>query len=168
MQGTQVMDNPTAAPAAGLHSHDGADDVEQAEASDAVRGDCNPVDASRTEHDLKAEAGPCPPENSNNQPSASSNEQRGRDVLIEETLQKGSSVILDSATSIRPNKDGSLLRMFQAEGFDTYMHMFYLFHRQEQGVHDYLVNKLYRMEEEDIHFYIPQFWYGQRKRIKLS
>lgn len=74
------------------------------------------------------------------------------------TTTTANAAIPEFASPQRPNKDGSLLRLFQSELFDIYFHMYYLQHRQEPGIHDYLVNLLYRRDEEDIHFYIPQIW----------
>lgn len=51
---------------------------------------------------------------------------------------------------------GSLLRLFQSEYFDAQLHMHYLFNMDNVGVHDYLVNELYKMADDDIDFYLPQ------------
>lgn len=51
---------------------------------------------------------------------------------------------------------GSLLRLFQSEFFDAYLHMHYLFRMEQPGVQDYLVNELYQMQDDDIDFYLPQ------------
>lgn len=53
---------------------------------------------------------------------------------------------------------GMLLRLFQSECFDSYLHLYYLFKREESGIHDYLVNLLYRRRDEEVHFYLPQLW----------
>lgn len=82
------------------------------------------------------------------------------DIAREPTSTNTNSTLLTEGSPPRnkPNKDGSLLRLFQSELFDTYFHMYYLHHRQEPGIHDYLVNLLYRRTEEDIYFYLPQLW----------
>ncbi|ANQ08740.1 Phosphatidylinositol 4-kinase [Plasmodium coatneyi] len=54
-------------------------------------------------------------------------------------------------------KEGSLLRLFRCEYFDTHLHIRYLYDRREVGVHEYLVNSLYTQRKyEDILFYLPQ------------
>lgn len=54
-------------------------------------------------------------------------------------------------------KEGSLLRLFRCEYFDTHLHIRYLYDRKEVGVHEYLVNSLYTQRKyEDILFYLPQ------------
>ncbi|KEG00588.1 phosphatidylinositol 4-kinase [Plasmodium vinckei vinckei] len=54
-------------------------------------------------------------------------------------------------------KEGSLLRPFQCEHFDTHLHIRYLYDRKEVGIHEYLVNLLYTQRNpEDILFYLPQ------------
>lgn len=54
-------------------------------------------------------------------------------------------------------KEGSLLRLFRCEYFDTHLHIRYLYDRKEVGVHEYLVNSLYTQRNpEDILFYLPQ------------
>ncbi|CAD2087446.1 phosphatidylinositol 4-kinase, putative [Plasmodium vinckei brucechwatti] len=54
-------------------------------------------------------------------------------------------------------KEGSLLRRFRCESFDTHLHIRYLYDRKEAGVHEYLVNSLYTQRNpEDILFYLPQ------------
>lgn len=69
----------------------------------------------------------------------------------------------------RRGDEGSLLRLFQSEYFDAYFHMYYLFHRQEPGVHEYLVNLLYvKRTDEDIIFYLPQLVQLSLVRYKSS
>ncbi|KEP62639.1 UNVERIFIED_CONTAM: phosphatidylinositol 3- and 4-kinase [Hammondia hammondi] len=69
----------------------------------------------------------------------------------------------------RRGDEGSLLRLFQSEYFDAYFHMYYLFHRQEAGVHEYLVNLLYvKRTDEDIIFYLPQLVQLSLVRFKTS
>lgn len=80
-------------------------------------------------------------------------------MITDGPLLSGASILENSPPKNKPNKDGSLLRLFQSELFDSYFHMYYLHHRHEPGIHDYLVNLLYRRSEEDIHFYLPQLWY---------
>eukprot|EP01055_Gregarina_sp_Pseudo9_P005154 Gregarina_sp_Pseudo_9__5153@NODE_548_length_2597_cov_19_552776_g518_i0_p7_GENE_NODE_548_length_2597_cov_19_552776_g518_i0NODE_548_length_2597_cov_19_552776_g518_i0_p7_ORF_typecomplete_len124_score13_96PI3Ka/PF00613_20/0_0017_NODE_548_length_2597_cov_19_552776_g518_i013401711 len=63
-----------------------------------------------------------------------------------------------SSSNALKKQSGGLLRLFQSECFDSYFHMFYLYKRANQGVHDYLVNLLYRRPDDEIHFYLPQLW----------
>eukprot|EP01054_Gregarina_sp_Poly1_P000219 Gregarina_sp_Poly_1__218@NODE_1050_length_5233_cov_176_655052_g730_i0_p1_GENE_NODE_1050_length_5233_cov_176_655052_g730_i0NODE_1050_length_5233_cov_176_655052_g730_i0_p1_ORF_typecomplete_len1227_score214_89PI3_PI4_kinase/PF00454_27/1_4e41PI3Ka/PF00613_20/5_5e10PI3Ka/PF00613_20/2_1e03Ribosom_S30AE_C/PF16321_5/26Ribosom_S30AE_C/PF16321_5/48TF_Zn_Ribbon/PF08271_12/43TF_Zn_Ribbon/PF08271_12/14_NODE_1050_length_5233_cov_176_655052_g730_i0593739 len=74
----------------------------------------------------------------------------------------------DRGTSSVKKGGGGLLRLFQSECFDSYFHMFYLFKREEQGIHDYLVNLLYRRPDEEIHFYLPQLCQLSIVRAKTS
>lgn len=53
-------------------------------------------------------------------------------------------------------KSGSLLRLFQSEYFDAHLHMTYLLRMEQSGVQDYLVNELYKMQDDDVDFYLPQ------------
>lgn len=78
----------------------------------------------------------------------------GRDGRREDKVQAGGSMV--ERASGEKASGGLLLRLFKSECFDSYFHMFYLYHREELGVHDYLVNLLYRRPDEEIHFYLPQ------------
>lgn len=51
---------------------------------------------------------------------------------------------------------GSLMRLFQSEYFDAHLHMHYLLRMEQSGVQDYLVNQLYKMNDDDVDFYLPQ------------
>ena len=53
---------------------------------------------------------------------------------------------------------GSLLRLFQSEYFNIEMLLNYLFKKREQGIHDYLVNRLYAQTHFLIDFFLPQLW----------
>ncbi|CBZ49710.1 hypothetical protein NCLIV_001980 [Neospora caninum Liverpool] len=79
-------------------------------------------------------------------------------------------VLSSSSSSLgRRGDEGSLLRLFQSDYFDAYFHMYYLFHRQEPGVHEYLVNLLYvKRTDEDIIFYLPQLVQLSLVRFKTS
>ena len=55
-------------------------------------------------------------------------------------------------------KIGSLLGLFQSEYFILDMNMIYLNKRMEEGIHLYLVNKLYTWPDFEIDFYLPQLW----------
>ena len=58
---------------------------------------------------------------------------------------------------MRLGGEDSLLRLFRSELFDSHFHMFYLFKRKEEGVHEYLVHLLYtRRNIADINYYLPQ------------
>ncbi|OII77950.1 phosphatidylinositol 3- and 4-kinase family protein [Cryptosporidium andersoni] len=57
--------------------------------------------------------------------------------------------------SISDIKKGSLLRLFQSDVFDAHLHMYYLYHHKECGVHEYLVNLLYE-RSDDVLWYLPQ------------
>ncbi|KAJ1608534.1 phosphatidylinositol 4-kinase [Cryptosporidium canis] len=50
---------------------------------------------------------------------------------------------------------GSLLRLFQSDVFDAHLHLYYIYHHKEFGVHEYLVNLLYE-RSDDILWYLPQ------------
>lgn len=78
-----------------------------------------------------------------------------------QTANKDQQVIHPTELSnkrVNPYKDGSLMRLFQAEFFDAHFHMFYLFKDTKPGVQDYLINLLYKRSDEDINFYVPQLW----------
>ncbi|OEH73842.1 phosphatidylinositol 4-kinase family protein [Cyclospora cayetanensis] len=48
-------------------------------------------------------------------------------------------------------------RRTRSEFFDAHFHLYYLFNRKEQGVHQYLVNLLYTKRDiNEINFYLPQ------------
>lgn len=52
---------------------------------------------------------------------------------------------------------GSLLKAFTSPYFTLDMVVNYLYNKKKvQGVHDYLVNKLYSYPDHEIEFYIPQ------------
>mmetsp|Transcript_9862 Transcript_9862/g.39983 ORF Transcript_9862/g.39983 Transcript_9862/m.39983 type:complete len:811 (-) Transcript_9862:41-2473(-) len=51
---------------------------------------------------------------------------------------------------------GSLLRLFRSEFFDVWMCVSYLYRYPSSGVHDYLVNQLYSMPDDDVEFYLVQ------------
>ncbi|KAH8738746.1 phosphatidylinositol 4-kinase [Cryptosporidium ryanae] len=50
---------------------------------------------------------------------------------------------------------GSLLRLFQSDIFDSHLHMYYIYHHREHGVHEYLVNLLYE-KSDGVLWYLPQ------------
>lgn len=54
------------------------------------------------------------------------------------------------------SNEGSLLRLFNYEGFTLEMLLEFLYKREEDGVISYLINKLYDYPACDIEFYIPQ------------
>ncbi|XP_053992242.1 uncharacterized protein LOC128883668 isoform X2 [Hylaeus volcanicus] len=67
--------------------------------------------------------------------------------------------------------EGSLLRLFQSDFFDIYLHMYYLYNRLEPGIQDYLVNLLYCRTKNEISFYLPQLCtlsVVRRKKSNLS
>ena len=52
---------------------------------------------------------------------------------------------------------GSLLRLFKSGFFDSWITVSYLYRYPETpGVHDYLVNELYKLSDEDVEFYLFQ------------
>lgn len=51
---------------------------------------------------------------------------------------------------------GSLLRLFRSEFFDVWMCVSYLYRYPRPGVHDYLVNQLYTMPDDEVEFYLVQ------------
>jgi PI4KB/PIK1, accessory (PIK) domain len=51
---------------------------------------------------------------------------------------------------------GSLLRLFKSGFFDSWITISYLYKYPRAGVHDYLVNELYKMPDADVEFYIFQ------------
>ena len=60
------------------------------------------------------------------------------------------------------NEFDSLYRMFNSEYFNIDMLMIYLiksFSEKKAGVTDFLVNKLYSINEEEIEFYLPELWF---------
>ncbi|CBZ49708.1 phosphatidylinositol 4-kinase, related [Neospora caninum Liverpool] len=88
-----------------------------------------------------------------------------------QTKEEQTARVLSSSSSSlgRRGDEGSLLRLFQSDYFDAYFHMYYLFHRQEPGVHEYLVNLLYvKRTDEDIIFYLPQLVQLSLVRFKTS
>ncbi|KAK6588665.1 phosphatidylinositol 4-kinase family [Cryptosporidium xiaoi] len=61
-----------------------------------------------------------------------------------------------SELSISSDKGkGSLLRLFQSDVFDSHLHMYYIYHHKEHGVHEYLVNLLYE-KSDGVLWYLPQ------------
>lgn len=90
--------------------------------------------------------------------------------LVRVSSSCGSTASTGGGSSLgRRGDEGSLLRLFQSEYFDAYFHMYYLFHRQEPGVHEYLVNLLYvKRTDEDIIFYLPQLVQLSLVRYKSS
>lgn len=63
---------------------------------------------------------------------------------------------------------GSLLKLFQSELFTLDMCLQYLNKKNEPGIHDYLVNKLYHYPDRQISFYIPELCYLLIKRESSS
>lgn len=63
---------------------------------------------------------------------------------------------------------GSLLKLFQSELFTLDMCLFYLDKKNEPGIHDYLVNRLYTYPDHQISFYIAEFCYMLIKRESIS
>eukprot|EP00917_Polyrhabdina_sp_WS-2016_P018372 GHVP01039585.1.p1 GENE.GHVP01039585.1~~GHVP01039585.1.p1 ORF type:complete len:938 (+),score=221.61 GHVP01039585.1:3365-6178(+) len=61
-----------------------------------------------------------------------------------------------------------MLRMIRSPSFDMYLHMHYLFHKSESGVHDYLVNELFTRTDEEIHDYLPQLCQLSMAKFKQS
>eukprot|EP00004_Rigifila_ramosa_P027530 TRINITY_DN9016_c0_g1_i1.p2 TRINITY_DN9016_c0_g1~~TRINITY_DN9016_c0_g1_i1.p2 ORF type:complete len:921 (-),score=201.19 TRINITY_DN9016_c0_g1_i1:9-2771(-) len=57
--------------------------------------------------------------------------------------------------SIAPNL-GSLLRLFNSQWFDMWIAIAYLHRHPSQGVHDYIVNRLFTFPTHDLEFFIPQ------------
>ena len=57
------------------------------------------------------------------------------------------------------SNEGSLLRLFNCEGFTLEMLLQYLHKREESGILSYLINKLYEYPAHEIEFYIPQLVY---------
>ena len=55
-------------------------------------------------------------------------------------------------------KDGSLLSLFKSEFFTIHMLFRYLSQASQEGVVEYLVNKLYSEQITNIDYYIPQLW----------
>lgn len=52
---------------------------------------------------------------------------------------------------------GWLLRLFRSEFFDAFMAITYLYrYRDSGGVHDYLCNQLYALQDEDLETFMPQ------------
>ncbi|KAF7458783.1 phosphatidylinositol 4-kinase [Cryptosporidium felis] len=62
---------------------------------------------------------------------------------------------------------GSLLRLFQSDVFDAHLHLYYMYHHKEFGVHEYLVNLLYDRSDE-ILWYLPQLCEISLNRFKNS
>jgi phosphatidylinositol 4-kinase len=54
---------------------------------------------------------------------------------------------------------GSLLRLFKSSYFDAWMSVSYLWRYPSPGVHDYLVNQLYSLPDNQTEFYLTQLWY---------
>ena len=74
-------------------------------------------------------------------------------------LEEHSSIITFVDPLPRPDL-GSLLRSFSSPYFTLDMLVNYLFTKKDiQGVHDFLVNKLYSYRDFEIEFYIPQVRY---------
>lgn len=61
---------------------------------------------------------------------------------------------------------GSLLRLFKSDFFDSWIAISYLFRYQNSGVHDYLCNELYAMDDNEIEFYLIELWYD-REILKI-
>lgn len=61
----------------------------------------------------------------------------------------------DSSGGELEKSKGSLLRLFQSDVFDAHLHLYYIYHHKEFGVHEYLVNLLYERSDE-ILWYLPQ------------
>ena len=58
------------------------------------------------------------------------------------------------------NKVGSLLLLFQSPCFTMNLLILYLKNKFEnQGIRDFLINKLYAMEAAEIDYYLPQIMY---------
>ncbi|OII72805.1 phosphatidylinositol 4-kinase [Cryptosporidium ubiquitum] len=62
---------------------------------------------------------------------------------------------------------GSLLRLFQSDVFDAHLHLYYIYHHKEFGVHEYLVNLLYERSDE-ILWYLPQLCEISLNRFEKS
>ena len=56
------------------------------------------------------------------------------------------------------SKDGSLLSLFKSEFFTVHMLFRYLSQATQDGVVEYLVNKLYAEPIEVVEYYLPQLW----------
>lgn len=54
---------------------------------------------------------------------------------------------------------GSLLGLFQSEYFNVHMLFQYLFKSQQEGVTQYLIDKLYNESVVNLDYYLPQIWY---------
>ncbi|KAI0565065.1 Phosphoinositide 3-kinase [Gracilaria domingensis] len=56
-----------------------------------------------------------------------------------------------------PLSMGGLLRLFRSEFFDAFMAVTYLYrYRESRGVHDYLCNELYKLDDADLETFMPQ------------
>ena len=63
---------------------------------------------------------------------------------------------------------GSLLKMFQSEYFDLDLCLFYINKKNESGIHDFLINKLYQYPRHEISFFIAELCYLLIKRGSIS
>ena len=74
-------------------------------------------------------------------------------------LQDPTMLHIKSIDSKPKENVGSLLKLFSSEYFTLDMAISYLYKkRNEEGVHNFLVNKLYNYSDYEISFYIPQLW----------
>lgn len=56
-----------------------------------------------------------------------------------------------------PLSMGGLLRLFRSDFFDAFMAVTYLYrYRESRGVHDYLCNELYKIQDADLETFMPQ------------
>jgi phosphatidylinositol 4-kinase len=67
--------------------------------------------------------------------------------------------ITKKASTISGLNLGSLLRLFKSSYFDAWMSVSYLWRYPSPGVHDYLVNQLYSLPDNQTEFYLTQLWY---------
>ena len=56
-------------------------------------------------------------------------------------------------------KESKLFLLFQSENMTLDLLMYYLSKRfHQQGVRNFLINKLYLLKDDDLTFYIPELW----------
>ncbi len=73
--------------------------------------------------------------------------------------QENSKVVIKFVDNQPKENVGSLLKLFSSPYFTLDMALTYLYRkRKEQGIHDFLVNKLYTYKDYEIDFYVAQLW----------
>ena len=67
-------------------------------------------------------------------------------------------IVKPARSSIRRPSQPDLLARLSSEDCSVWTTILHLARSQHSGVRDYLINRMYEMQAEDVEFFLPQLW----------